>query len=915
MTVGSVLHDLPVEFHLLLWGLPLVGLGLGLALALAVSRPEGRLGRALHGAGPVLAVVAIVLLLPRLIQILHPEFGGGPQRWVPSTINAVLPDTLDLALHPYDTAVAEHIGLALLMSLTWPLVSFIQRFVSPRVSQPLPLAWPAAVVLAAVGLFLPYALHHAMAWPVYVLGLEWIAATPIAALLLALRLHASWPADRQTTRAPTADAREKEVPDVRRAWIAAGVLDAEASPQVRLPGPDEITAAEEPPSEAVQRAWAASGQVNGPPGALQELLGSDDVRTLLVGDLPPHAEIALLDAFYAHLVGVEGHRILALVADPEAAKRRIEATLDRVHTWMPGAITAGGPALAEALSRKQTPTIAFATLADLDATLVPLASRTGRDWAASLTWMVLQHPERGEPLAVTHTAFALKRWSLATGGMPATSVLATGADTTAMLAFLDTVLPGREVRRCPIRLPAPGPVTIWPAHTERTSAADPWSARAAHAAGALGVDVQLYDPDLDRLAHQHPTVHRVDEVDVHGSASVARLSGHQLSQAWRAAHFRLPDPDAPAHEALWHVRPTPLGHFLATPGRLAALHERRELPVPKPVIGTRNRFLRLAHLRAALEDGHADERSLRRAFGDDVVDYVLGEVEPTGRWVARVRNGAVERAPVLRGPRGVDAPEPGRQALTAQRIQIVEERSGTALGEVDELVVATRFHPKRVFEIDGRRYRVPLHALDAKRRQLRVVPADPRDAVTRPILRMQIEPVRTRVDMVTRRQGGLSVSTLTLTALITEEVGGAWVPGEDQQERFEIVRSRYDTDVRLILPTEAAAGPGLGHLAGMIASLLPAHLAVGPEDFEVTVVGRGLVADSGPGVAVVDRHVGGLGVADALDDGTVIEVLRWVRAVLYACPCDAGCARCTPESVLRAGPDKAAVLRMLPVQP
>jgi len=117
-----------------------------------------------------------------------------------------------------------------------------------------------------------------------------------------------------------------------------------------------------------------------------------------------------------------------------------------------------------------------------------------------------------------------------------------------------------------------------------------------------------------------------------------------------------------------------------------------------------------------------------------------------------------------------------------------------------------------------------------------------------------------------------------------------------------------------MLPTAAPPGPGLGHWAGVVSSLLPSHLAVGIEDCEVTVVGRGLVDGTGFGIAIVDRHVGGLGIAEALDDGTVIDLLRWVRAVLYACPCDVGCARCTPESVLRAGPDKAAVLAMLPVQ-
>ncbi|MFK7926945.1 MAG: hypothetical protein AB8H79_02060, partial [Myxococcota bacterium] len=737
---------------MMMWILPISAVLIGLALGLAFSQPTQRGRRALLAAGPTLWLLGVTLVLPRLVQLLHPQFGGGPQKWIVAAINMVLPEPWRVVLHPYDAAVIEHVGVCLAVLVLLPVVCLVFRIWPPKPSRPLPLALPTSLVLGLVTLLLPFVLHRALHGQVFVPGLEFLAPAPVLALLVGLRLHAAWPAihSAQSTRAFIEE--KTELPDIRQAWIRADVLQADSEPQLRLPSADAPSTVPAAASLAVQRAWAASGAQGSPPGALSELLERGETRTLLVGDLPPHTEDALLDAFFVHHAGVGGARILALVDDPAATCARVQAALERAHTWEPGALTVGAAALTEALARQQAPVIAFLALRELDASLVHLAERDGAQWAKSLDWLVLHHPHEGAPLAVTHTAFALKRWALATASSPSPSVLATGPDTPAMLAFLDAVVPGVNVTRCTPRLPEPGPVVIWPAHTQRSSSADPWTARAAHAAAELGVTVQLYDRRLDTLAHQHADVKRVNAVDVSGPASVASLPAHALTRAWRAAHHRLPDTDVPTHSALWHVQPSPLGHFLATPGRLAALHARRELPVPKPVVGTRNRFLRLAHLRAALEDGQTDELSLRRAFGDDVVDFAMNEVEPTGRWLARVRAGSLERAPVLRGPRGVDAPEPGREALTAQRVRIVDDRSGDVLAEVDALLASTRYHPKRVFEVGGRRYRVPLHAMDVKRGQLRVVPADPRDSVTLPLLRVSLEPLQTQVDKVTRTQ-------------------------------------------------------------------------------------------------------------------------------------------------------------------
>jgi len=54
-----------------------------------------------------------------------------------------------------------------------------------------------------------------------------------------------------------------------------------------------------------------------------------------------------------------------------------------------------------------------------------------------------------------------------------------------------------------------------------------------------------------------------------------------------------------------------------------------------------------------------------------------------------------------------------------------------------------------------------------------------------------------------------------------------------------------------------------------------------------------------------------MGMAEAMDLALVESVLRWVAAILRACPCSDGCERCTPMDALTSGPDKAGVLRLL----
>ena len=915
----SLMYDLPFELHALAWSLcvPILAGAFLLAWAAVGAGPGSRLRRALFAFGPAALAAPLVALLMRLVQLIHPDIGRSVQVWLLAWIPDVIIDEVGVVLpdiaHPYDASVLVHLVAAVLVFFAAPLAAIVRRprpERPPALNGPVPFAVVVSLLLAAIVVALPWVMHRAMVSHSEWLILEWLAIAPVTGICLAARLHAEIPPPPPRIGRAQAAEPAAPTPDVRAAWVAAGVLASDASTLFAVDADAaEVVGA---PSDRARAAWQAVEAPGRPPGALDALLSPEDPATWLVGDLPLQTEAALVDAFLADAVGTRGARALAVVPHPEAFARRHRDALTRVHTWTPGHVAVGAAELREALARHRLPSLTFVTPHDLAGDLLELVGRDGRTWARALDWLVLHRPDAGGPMQVTHTAFTLKRWALATAGGPPTSVLATGADTPAVLSLLEALFPGQPTRRCSLRPRDRGRAAVWPASLDRSSTADPWAARAARAATALQVSTWLTDPEghLDALAHQDPLLTVDRDLDMPGLASVAQLSAPTLPLAWRMAQNRLPGDVL--HHALWDVKASPVTRFLLQPGRMAAFYERRELPVPRPVVGTRNRFLRLAHLRAALDDGHADEASLRRAFGDDVVDYALREVERTGAWVARAEAGRIVRAPILRGPAGVRAPEPDRLTITPQVVQVVDDSTGAEVTRVDARLAATRFHPKRVFAVGGRRYRVPLHALDSKRSQLRVVPADPRDPLTRPILRYELGNHETIVDRVARRQQGVDIATSTLRGLVQEQVVGAWVPGSDQREAFAAVSASYDTEIRLIAVQGAERGAALTHLAHLVDALLPLHLCVNHDDVDVIIVDEAVSPGTGPALAVIDRHVGGLGIARTLDDGTIIEVLRWARAMLHACDCQRGCSRCTPERVLvGGGGDKAGVLALL----
>ncbi|MEZ4319166.1 MAG: DUF1998 domain-containing protein [Myxococcota bacterium] len=913
MIATGILHEATWHWNVLAWFIGFLILAMTLLAVLLVTaamRPrQGPLfERSLFAFGPAAAAPPLLFLFLRLFEQVESTFGPGPQYWLLGWI----PNMRGTWVHPYDTLVAIHVISAATAGVVAVLSAMIlppsQR---PSRQAPLPGRTGAAVVLGLAALLIPF-----FAFRVYLEDsdaarlLEWVAAMPTLALCVALRAQARLAPPPERVAKATTDVEARPVPDFRSAWIAAGLLDSDAKPLARVRA-DESG---EMPSSRATSAWTAVGAPGRPPRALDLLLdtleGSSDLY--VVGDLPEESGHALLTALLADLVGARGLRVLVVHPEPD----RIAADLDRAmrtaRTWDPGAVVCGPDALYEALAGHQFPALTLVTQQHVGRRLVKMASSTARPWVVGLDLVIVHRPDLGTPIEVTHTAFVWRRWHLATGRSSQPPILVNAPDTPPHRAFLEQLFPGRESHRVAYGARSTADTVAWPGKEPQADSALPWLGRATEVVTKLGFPSTAYDPSgrwgRDVLGAEVTLERRASWIH---DASAADLQPSSLVEAAATLPNRLPSP--PAHQSLWLLPSDPVARFLH-PGRLQHLTETGRLPRPAPVVGMRNRFLRLAHLDVALREAPNDELTLRSSFGDDLVDFRL---RTTTDPVTRSQNHSawrhgdtIRRSPHLQAPASTGA-EPGSETVTNDVVEVVEQRSGEVLMRVDARTAPTRFYPKRVFGLGTRRYRVPMHAFDAKRRKLQVELASPRDRVTRPVLSFGLELRHTTVERVTRRHGRFTMHTLSADVLVTERAHAAWVPATDQEERFDAVESQYDTEARFIFPERAEKGLGLFHLAATVESLLPVFLRCDAQDAAVSPVRAGFLEGMGAGIAIVDRFVGGMGFAGALDDGALVELLVWTRAMLYECSCMEGCERCSPPVVLRVGPDKQAVLQML----
>lgn len=908
----SILHQQGWHWNVLAWlaGYLLLLIGVVAVLLVTVALRPGRgsaFQRSLFAFGPATLAAPMLFLACRALQLIEPSFGPGPQHW----LIGWLPGMRHAFVPPYDTLVAVHIlsaaltaGLAILVSLVVPPGA------GRRSAPPLPGRSVAAGILGCIAVVVPF-----LAWRVYTVDtdgsrlLEWIAWVPTLAVVVALRANAWLPpalaGDEREPGPPPAPVP----PDARAIWIAAGLLEPSSVPLRRVPARESG----DEPSVRAERAWTAVQGPARPPMALDVLLDRlpDSSDLYVLGDVPSDAEHALFTALLADLVGQAGLRVLVVHPRPAGLLTDVDAAIQRARTWSSGASVNGTDALHEALAGHQLPALTAVTPHAFANRLIRMVGQEARGWMEGLDLLLIHRPDLGTPIEVTHTSFAIRRWHLATRGRSVPAALVTVPGSPAHRAFAERLFPGRRAHRVDYAPRSVGESVAWPGREPDTDAVVPWLARAARPLTERDQAVTVVDPSGRWSTDALPdgvVVRR--EPSWHHHASVAELSPGDLVEALGSLGNRLPSPAD--HTSLWALPRDPVSRFLH-PGRLATLTREGRLPRPAPVVGLNNRFLRLSHLDVALLEADNDERSLRSAFGDDLVDFRLRTTsEPASRSLHHRswRDGdRVVRSPHLRGASTSARPQPG--TVTGDTVQILEARSGEALFEVDARTAPTRFYPKRVFALGDRRFLVPMHAFDAQRRQLKVELAGELDRVTLPVLSFDLDLRRITVEQVGRRQGPFQMHTTSAECLVKERVHAAWVPGRDQEERFGVVESSYDTIVRFVFPAGATKGLELFHLAACVEAFLPVFLRCDRADVSVVPVRAGFVEGRAAGIGVVDRFVGGMGFAEALDDARLQEILAWTRAMLYECPCMDGCERCTPPQVLRVGPAKQRVLQLL----
>lgn len=833
----------------------------------------------------------------------------------------------NLSLTPYDTLVVMALIQAVLMPL-WALMAALfhrRRGNAPAFRVPFRSVLVAVLALAAI------------LAPVFLRGLRAASDPPalldlLALLPLTMAMLAVWSLA-ERVEPPAADApanaREPSAPlqlDVERKWRNMGAID----------GTDPIAAA---PSRSVpgggskgwpSAAWEASGAAGAPPAALEEIAGAWTApgKAFLVGDMPDVAEEAFTVASLLVAILSQGLRVVVVTpAEPGSAARvcgQLRAAFGRIGAWPAGELVVGADELRDSLAQHRLPSAAFMDVGDLSARGIGVLSGPrntgGALWAANVDLVVLSHFDRGSPLAATHALFTLRRLTLTLRAAGAAwSALATGFSGAGSLSLLERALPGLTVREVPFGLRANAQVRAWLTATPFQDAPGaPWVLTAQTAVADSNLEFAIGDP-LGRFdAAVQPfnrRVRLVRDVTLAGRASASELNDAWLVAAIRCLQNVPPRADGAPHDALWSVAPGPVTKFLLKNRNLTQFHSRGRLPSPRPMVGHDNALIATAHLRAALRegDGRQDVESLTSVFGRPLVDHALGAGFASSRYVLRaMAQGQAPRRVPLAPVAPVGGDDPVRDTVTDQVVRVIDANSGVELVRVDALLADTRFYPGRVFASGDQRYVVPTHANDERRREIRVNRAQG-VPLTVPFLDVSIENPVIVEALRERTVGTLRYRTIGAEITAHERITG-WRQtsgSAPREERYAEVSTRYRTKARLVLLPGEPPVNVLQHLARSLDAVLVALVMAADEDLEVQAFRAETVPGHGAGIAVIDRHIGGMGVIPSLDGDTLDLALQWVRAILQDCRCGHGCTDCTPAQALSSGPDKGGVLRLL----
>lgn len=813
------------------------------------------------------------------------------------------------ALPTDNTAAFLALALALLQNTVFALVLALWAAIGsrPRATQTaraFRLALGGALLLSSLGLLSIGPLVLEPVLDVAVFG-------PLAGLALLFSGLPFW----EKTELPVAPTKPDSAPsqDAEQVLRRLGLLTGQ--PDFVFPTTTSNPRSVAPQSAVLQTLWTASGGVSLPPAGLPRFLSAlqspePQPHGLWMGQLPPQSLWTVTTCFLGAAVLSQGARVLVISRKPETDHAQFSRLLSRVGHSRSGATVLGPGQLVEQLAVGLFPSLVFLEVEDLAGEALRHLTRLNPAWFAALDAVLLVRVDGLAPIPSTHLALSLRRLVLASqnrlgeGRSLRFFALSSGSESgrhyleQALLRTFETI----EL----------GPYQTAAAHVflRRGSVKDEPEKLGA-ALHAEGIAVQMEDPlgELQSLASSFP-VH--DSMGYHGEASVAVCDERSLAQLFGAGPSIVHTEKKQL--SLVYCKDSPLCRFLTDKGVLAGLSERGELPTRRPLAGTNNDFLLAAHLEAALFEGEPAEWNVRQAFLDAPVDSLLNAgttVKQTGvRASFLPGEHRIVRSPKLHRSGAALSPE-RLQTVTQNVLDVRREHDRALLFRTDRRLAKTRFYPHRVFAHEGKLYEVLAGALGNDTTvfcallRTNAVP-------TMPLLDLRAVPSELRSSVDRHQFGKLTFARAVASVTVEETVSGSIPRGESEPKvRYPAVESRYPSHAVLVLFESVPSHAALRQLACGLDWILPAHVVHEDEDAHVLACPEGFSGLSRPALLFVDRHLGGLGLADALTAEAIYKLLRWTWGVLYRCPCMNGCAQCVPAIALAQGADKQGVLKLL----
>ena len=656
--------------------------------------------------------------------------------------------------------------------------------------------------------------------------------------------------------------------------------------------------------------WSAVGGGGSSPRTLDRYIElAHDRQSVRIPDLPGDTEDALIAALVIRWTTGEGGRILVVHQRPRALQDRLTRAFERLGWGAPGPIIAGRRELTNALAARRVPAAIIANVELLSDAVIPRLAADGRGFLEQCHFFVVCRGDQLDPVRASHLHFACARLSLLTPHSDhQRAVFATAPGASAPSRRLDRML-GIQPTAVPLAPEHRRKVTLYDGLNTGGGAASAIKAavrRAHELLVAAGIDVSVEDAaellSSDDLTTRGETTALDPAGTLRGRVCLVIGSDEELSSIYRVAGNSAGPLDT-EQIIVWWNEPSPLTNFLLEGDRLQDQARQAILPSPAPVYSERNTFLHDLHLRLAIHEGEPPKVELLRYFSARQLDHLFDKGEcREGRVVsvADHEQGTVARSPLIAltnfDAKGLDA----RMTVTKMATAIIDGTSGEEIDRVDHRTVRTHYYPYKIFSRAGRRYRVPPGGGLGKPAELVVEAVDAVHDPTSPVVSFEINRLETLEGPHRQQQGSFAVRARTDEVMLTEVVSGA--TSRTGTIEFEPVSSEYKTHIRVVylehLYGHANIEASLLHLARVLDDVLLTHLRIRDEYLEVEPAPSGYGGEPIPALLFIDRHVGGIGVADALGLETLFDLFRWTSVLMKSCPCNDGCDRCSPPEVL-----------------